>query len=221
MEQVKLIYFDYPGHAEAIRLALRIGKIPFEDVRIHPSEVGTTEVDLPYGSLPTLVVGGESYSHSPAILRYVGKKTGLYPEDDLVALRVDEIIDTVLDFFYGLEAIENKNAESYLDEVKNYLEDNVPRYLGGLDSRLEKFGDGPWAVGDSISIADLVIYVCVLYTQAEAFDQLTFAQVAHYSRLQESAEAVLQNPQVIKWNEYIAEKRAKVKESQTPEDISV
>ena len=43
--------------------------------------------------LPVLTVGGKSYSQSLAMLRYAGKKAGLYPTDDVMALGVDEVMD--------------------------------------------------------------------------------------------------------------------------------
>ena len=41
--------------------------------------------------LPVLTIGDRSYSQSLAMLRYAGKKAGLYPTDDLMALVVDEV----------------------------------------------------------------------------------------------------------------------------------
>lgn len=35
---LRLIYFDFGGRAEAIRVALHVGKVPFEDVRITEQE---------------------------------------------------------------------------------------------------------------------------------------------------------------------------------------
>lgn len=169
------------------------------------------EDELPYGSLPTLSVDGEVYSHSSSILRFVGKQAGLYPNEELAALRVDEVIDTILDFFHGLESLD-KDVESYFDDVKKYLINSVPRYLGGLDSRLKQFGDGPWAVGDSISIADLAVYVCVLYIKAGAFELLTPEEVVEYERLRSCAEAVREHPRVIEWNECVANKAAALKQ---------
>lgn len=40
-----------------------------------------------------------SYAHSTALLRYAGKKSGIYPEDALEALKVDEIIMAGEEFF--------------------------------------------------------------------------------------------------------------------------
>merc|ERR1712065_84472 len=63
------------------------------------AEFGAAKADgsLPYGSLPVFTPAGSDmvYGQSNAILRYVGKLTGLYPEDPLEALLVDELMDAV------------------------------------------------------------------------------------------------------------------------------
>ena len=47
--------------------------------------------------LPILSVHGTDFTQSLAALRYAGKKSNLYPKDDLMALAVDEIMDIVQD----------------------------------------------------------------------------------------------------------------------------
>ena len=61
-----------PGVLEAEQLGRR--------VRLHPD-------------VPVLEVHGVNVTQSVAHLRYAGKKSGLYPTDDLQALRVNEILD--------------------------------------------------------------------------------------------------------------------------------
>lgn len=50
---------------------------------------------FPFGSMPVLDIGEERFAQSGAIIRYVGKLAGLYPEDPVAALRVDMVIDTM------------------------------------------------------------------------------------------------------------------------------
>mmetsp|Transcript_17271 Transcript_17271/g.44867 ORF Transcript_17271/g.44867 Transcript_17271/m.44867 type:complete len:101 (+) Transcript_17271:100-402(+) len=52
---------------------------------------------MPYLTLPD----GTKFGQARAILRYIGKHTGLYPEDPLAALRVDELMDA-LDEYQGI-----------------------------------------------------------------------------------------------------------------------
>ena len=50
----------------------------------------------PYGSLPTLQVDDDNmFAQSIAILRYVGKISGTYPTDEIDAMFVDEVVDTL------------------------------------------------------------------------------------------------------------------------------
>lgn len=49
----------------------------------------------PSGQFPTLVVDGETYVESGAILRYTGRVAGLYPTDPLEQLKQDQIIEMV------------------------------------------------------------------------------------------------------------------------------
>ena len=59
MTQLTLHYFPIAGRAGAIRDALRIGRIPFEDKHVGREEFRRlkAERELPFGSLPVLDVG--------------------------------------------------------------------------------------------------------------------------------------------------------------------
>ena len=59
MAPLKLIYFDIPGKAEAIRLCASVGKVDFEDVRISRERFAEMKEQgaLPYGQVPALDVG--------------------------------------------------------------------------------------------------------------------------------------------------------------------
>ncbi|CAE7752515.1 GST1, partial [Symbiodinium microadriaticum] len=51
---------------------------------------------LTYGQLPALEIAeGVFLAQSAAIMRYLGKKNGLYPADDVAAAIVDGVIDEV------------------------------------------------------------------------------------------------------------------------------
>ena len=105
---IKLIYLDIPGYAEAIRLALYISGLVFEDVRVNYLDVKRMRESgfLPFGQVPVLEVDGEVYAQSAAILRWVGRQTDLYPDDlQIIADQVEEaLVDmrhVVLPGFYG------------------------------------------------------------------------------------------------------------------------
>ncbi|MDH3431829.1 MAG: glutathione S-transferase N-terminal domain-containing protein, partial [Gammaproteobacteria bacterium] len=95
---LKLSYFDFNGgRGEVARLALTIGKIPFEDDRIPLSTWRSVRDQMPFHALPVLQIDGELVTQSNAINRYVGRLTGLYPDDAIEALRCDEVMDAIED----------------------------------------------------------------------------------------------------------------------------
>lgn len=106
MPKLKLYYFNIPGKGEAIRLACAYGGIPLDDFRMHANEFHELKVSgkLAFGQVPALSVDDNTMIfQSAAIMRYVGKLTGLYPtDDDLYAAKIDMIVDSENDLFTGL-----------------------------------------------------------------------------------------------------------------------
>lgn len=59
---LKVHYFDFGGRAEAIRLALHIGGVSFEDVRFPREKWAELKPLTPFGGTPTLEVTLPTYS---------------------------------------------------------------------------------------------------------------------------------------------------------------
>ncbi|TMW67144.1 hypothetical protein Poli38472_012260 [Pythium oligandrum] len=94
-----LTYFDMPGRARVLRRALALGGVRFEDRALSRDQIAALKPTLPYGMVPvlTLLPDGLVVAESQAILRYIGRMTGLYPpfkEDPLAAALVDEVLDS-------------------------------------------------------------------------------------------------------------------------------
>ncbi|KAJ0402226.1 hypothetical protein ATCC90586_002207 [Pythium insidiosum] len=115
--KIKLTYFDLDGRGSAVRAALHVAGIPFEDERIPFDETAVRAAlhvagipfederipfdetfqrirdKFPFGKVPVLQVDGESIAESQAMLRFVGRLGGLYPVNNPeLALLVDEIL---------------------------------------------------------------------------------------------------------------------------------
>lgn len=163
MPQLTLLYFSMPGRAGAIRDALRIGGIAFEDVHVDREGLLRlkSEGQLPYGSLPVLDVGGDvprRFAQSNAILRYAGKLSGLYPEDVLEALRVDELVDFAEDMSHALApSMAERDMEKKLAMRAVIAEQKIPAWCRALDARLAANDDPHHFVGTSLTIADLKV----------------------------------------------------------------
>ena len=94
---IKLTYFPINGRGGAIRQALQYGKIPFEDVTVPFPSWPAMKPTTPFGSLPLLEVDGVTLTQSNAILSFVGKMAGLYPEDPLQAALMESAMCAVED----------------------------------------------------------------------------------------------------------------------------
>ncbi len=105
--QLELIYFNIAGKAEAVRLACHYADIPLVDTRFNSRDdfIAMKESGkLPYGQVPVLIVNDKDViAQSAAIMRYVGRlNPRLYPQDPLVAAKIDSLLDEEIDLFIGL-----------------------------------------------------------------------------------------------------------------------
>eukprot|EP00965_Chrysotila_dentata_P165683 5470372-Pleurochrysis_carterae.AAC.3 len=173
---LKLTYLDFRGVAEPIRLALTIGDIPFEDVRIGYDGVKALRAQgkLPYGQVPILEIDGVVHSQSAALLRWAGKKAGLYPEE--LQLKIDAVHECIADInkailpqvykhalgrnpltggFYAGSAL----SADQMVAVKHHLnEELLPAKFAQLEQTLKASG-GPFMTGAAMTTCDLELYV--------------------------------------------------------------
>ena len=104
---ISIIYFNFPfWRAEVSRIALDIGKIKYNDIRIDRDEFtrarSTGQLDdgtvIPFHQLPCLIVDNESIGQTAGIARFCGKLSGLYPKDEnLMSAKIYQFIDLLTD----------------------------------------------------------------------------------------------------------------------------
>ena len=159
MSRYKLTYFDIDGgRAEPIRIAFHAAGIAFEDNRISFDEFSMMRSDTRFTCVPVLEIDGAQITQSNAISRYIGKKAGLYPADDLQALYCDEVLGALEDLTYhivrtiGLEGEELRLAREKL--VDGWLS----IFLRGLDQLLSR-GGGEYFADNKMTVADLRAFV--------------------------------------------------------------
>lgn len=54
--------------------------------------------EMPFGQVPILEIDGKMMNQSMAIARYVAKQVNLVGKNDLEALEIDSIVDSINDF---------------------------------------------------------------------------------------------------------------------------
>lgn len=158
--QYKLYYFDFHGGAgEPIRNAFRVSGTPFEDARIPMAEWGAVKADkkFVFSQMPILEINGVPYAQSMALLRYVGKLTGLYPTDPIEALRVDEILDCMLDVRGKLSTTYSLPLEERLTARKKLQKDFIENLYSRIEKRISNQNFHGFVVGEKLTIADLAL----------------------------------------------------------------
>ena len=171
--KLKLVYYDWTGGAEPIRLALHHAGIEFEDCRLADGGRDFVKAGgfLPFGQVPVMEVDGNSQPlfQSRSILRFVARlapDSGLWPADPVLAARADGTLDQSFDMMIGQSVCDYKKRFGFgllaeegnaalLEQAQASINSEVlPRHLGQLQAQLASGGTG-WLCGtESPSVAD-------------------------------------------------------------------
>ena len=158
MANYKLTYFDFDGgRGEPIRIAFHAGGIEFEDHRISFDDFMVQRDTMRFKCSPTLEIDGVELTQSNGMLRYVGKLTGLYPDDALQAFYADEAMGAVEDLLhqlvhtFGLEGEELKAARAKL------VDGWITTFVKGLGEVVERGGD--YIADNRLTVADLKVAI--------------------------------------------------------------
>jgi glutathione S-transferase len=202
MPNLKLTYFDGPGRAEPIRMALHMAGRAFEDHRIKFPEFAAKREQgaFPLRSVPVLEVDGVRIAQTGAILRYVARldDTGLYPADSLRALVVDSVLDSMNDTLAHalMPSLFERDMTRKLEMRAAFVAGPMKDVLTYVESLLEHYG-GPFVAGESPSIADLVVAAQVRQIQSGGLDGVAAEALSPYTRVQALAAAVEADPRVV------------------------
>lgn len=196
MPNLTLVYFDLPGRAEAIRLALVLGDVPFTDERIPLSDQSTKE-QSPSERLPMLKIGGRTYSESVAILNYAGYLAGMAPKDAEAQLRVDMLVEITQDLFGPWVAVMFASEETkakVLEESTAKISAKL-RILNDMVGETQRDGH---AVGGTLSVADLAIYLWIKTLRAQG-GGLVISELDQYEALEAVYKNISEMPEVLKY----------------------
>jgi len=159
-------YWNIRGLAQPIRLALEYTQTPYEDKLYVAGEApGYSRDDwlshkphlgLAFPNLPYFIDGKFKLTESNAILRYIGSK------NNLCGATAEEgaIVDMVLGHAYDWRSTVSKYVYSgkKYDEVKDNLQVEYTKYLKDFEGYISNKNNKKYIAGDSISIADFVVY---------------------------------------------------------------
>lgn len=191
-----ITYFDVDGgRGEAARLALFIGGIPFKDDRLAFPEFGARKSSFPFGKIPTLTVDGVEIAESVGINRYVATLAGLYPADPIEGLRCDEILSAAEDMSNLIgPSMRMPDGEAKQAAREALVANDYPRVFAQLARRL---GDNQWFVGETMTIADIRVFVFLRAFAFGAFDHIPTDLVPRLApTLAAHSERVMAHPKI-------------------------
>jgi len=215
LQDCKLTYFGIPGRGEATRLALTIGKIPFEDNRIAFSDWPPLKATTPWGSLPLLTLkDGTEIGQQRAMVRLVGKATKLYPLDDHVAAaNVDSFMDACEDIIEKTNAV-GQGMEKPEKEAARLAATEKGGTVYGIFEKLDAFiaenGKDGHVVGSALTIADLYIYTNSCTFISGLFDGIPPTALDSFANIQAVRKTVRSHPAVVEWYDGLKEKSIQV-----------
>jgi glutathione S-transferase len=194
MSSHEVMYFDGAGRAEAIRILLHAGGVPFTDTRFKGADWPTIKPTTPLGSVPVLKIDGTMHCQSVALMRYAAKLAGFYPEDPLEALAVDEIVDSVNELM-GL-APRSKDPEEYIKLRKEFQETTMKKFSDFIESIIQRNG-GKVVVGKGVTMADIAVSQTVKSVESGSWDHVDSTFFSSYPGMMASTEAVGENEKVV------------------------
>ena len=200
---LKVYYGDMAfWRAEVVRLALFMGDVPFEDVRDQKRADLMAAGKLTFGAVPVLEADGKILSQTSAMAVYAAKLAGIHPEDAWDAAKVDECISGCTDVTvtvgktFGMKDDEKASARAALIAPDGRL----TLHLGGLEKICAANGANGYAVGSSVTVADLAIWRLCGWLSSGVIDGLEKDYIATtFPALQKLVETTGAHPKVVEW----------------------
>ena len=206
--KLKFIYVDTPfWRAEVGRIALLMGDITFDDVRIKREDFSIAKETgilsdgtvLPFHQIPCLVVDGVSIAQTGAIARFCGKLSGLYPtHDDVKAAKIDDFIDFATDLTVMISNTQNEADESKkINARRDLAKGPLKRKLSMLEKNISN--DSEWLFTSTISIADVAIWRLLGWLSSGILDGMPTDLLSGFPKIRKLCLAVDNHPKIQKW----------------------
>ena len=207
--KLKIYYSHTPfWRAEVLRVSLFIGNIPFDDVRVSREDfrdvilTGKLKniIEIPFHQLPVLEIDGKIVGQTGAIARYCGKLSNLYPEDNFLAAKVDQIIDTATDITNLVSPTVREKNEIIKKEMRERLTKKLlPRWFNYLENLLQKEENSQWFVDNKMSIADIAMWRLLGWLKSGMLDGIPRNICDNFPKLNNLYSEVHKHPKVQEW----------------------
>ncbi|PSC72458.1 flagellar associated isoform B [Micractinium conductrix] len=195
MAKAQVYYFPIRGRAEPVRLALEAAGVEWEEVAVDYAEMKADLGKYPFAQCPRYVDEEGDISQSNTIMRHLGRKHNMFGSGLAEAARIDMLADGVEDIkrnYLGLIYTDQLSDEAkaaywstHMDPATAAGARNGGAHFAYLSNLVKHYG-GDWAVGSSLSIADILLFdITDVHVRAfgEQFKDAYPELVAHHARV--------------------------------------
>ena len=191
-----------------MRVSLFLGNIPFEDVRISKEEFREViltgklrnGMSVPFHQLPVLEIDGRIIGQTAGIARFCGKIAKLYPEDNILAAEVDQIIDTATDITNLISPTVGEKNEKIKKNMRERLANKLlPMWLNYLEQILNENTDTICFVDNKLSIADIAMWRLLGWLKSGILENIPSNICEPYPKLDNIYNSVHKHPKVQEW----------------------
>ena len=207
--KIKLIYLDIPfWRAEVSRIALYLGNIDFEDVRVSRNDFLSIKdsglmkdgTEIPFNQLPCINIDGESYGQTAGIARLCGKLSGLYPKNDLIkSIKVDQIIDLITDITVIISPTLREKDESKKKIMREELFNGILIKKFSLLENVLKKNNNNYSVDNEMSIADIAIWRLMGWVKSDSLEYFPKNILSFYPFIEKIYNNINKNEKILAW----------------------
>eukprot|EP00960_Hanusia_phi_P068950 766973-Hanusia_phi.AAC.6 len=187
--------------AEVCRLALYLGEIPFEDVRLSYRELLATAGPIaPFGQFPFMEVDGRRIAFTGAMARYCGDVAGLTPEDKSEAACVDMIIDACSELTSIISvSMREENKERKLEMRAILREATLPKWFSYLEKQLKDNRARGFFVGEKLTVADIAVWRLLGWITSGLLEGIPKDVYRSFQALTDHQDKVEADPRIRSW----------------------
>jgi len=204
LEDCTLTYFALPGRGEAIRMALAVTGVNYNEQILDFAEFKTKKErgDFPFGSLPVLTLAdGTQIAQSRAIERFVAKYCGLYTyHNPVTTAHVDAVLDAVEDLSEAImkctRGIDPKTPEFLEKRQECVTTGSFGQGLQKLENFLLKTGTVGFAVGNTHTIADIRLLAAITFLGSGFFDGIAANFADRFTRINSIRRNIARHPSI-------------------------
>ncbi|MDC1296612.1 glutathione S-transferase family protein, partial [Alphaproteobacteria bacterium] len=154
----------------------------------------------PFHQLPVLEINGKIIGQTAGIARFCGKLSNLYPSDNFLAAKVDQIIDAASDITNLISPTVREKNEIIKKEMRDKLTNKLlPRWFNYLEKILHKEEKSKWFVGNKMSIADISIWRLLGWIKSGMLDGIPKEICDNYPKLNAIYLEVHKYPKTQEW----------------------